>query len=68
MTVKEKENAKESLIIQLVEFAINLGNTFIDSGNTERALAALAVKTLDAYEDYTGEPINLALIRSQASL
>jgi hypothetical protein len=58
----------ENLIFQLVELAVNLAQTQLDSGNAERALVAVVGKAIEAYEDHTGEPINLSLIRAEARL
>jgi hypothetical protein len=65
---KEKETRKESVIMHLVDLAVDLANTFLDSGNTERALGDLLLKVIEAHEEFTGEPVDLARIRYQASL
>ena len=66
--MRKATTPKQSLIMQLVELAVNLAMTYLDSGNTERALGDVLRKAIEAYEDYTGEPVDLARIRYQASL
>jgi hypothetical protein len=54
-----------SLVYQLVELAINLAQCELDSGDVEHALWKVVRKAIDAYEDHTGQPLDLNLIRSE---
>ncbi len=53
------------LVYQLIELAINLAQSELDSGDVEKALVAVIRKSLQAYEDHTGQPMDLALIHAE---
>ena len=57
-----------NLIFQLLELAISLAQTQLDSGDTGRALLDIVQKSVQAYEDHTGESLDVNLIRPESSL
>jgi hypothetical protein len=54
-----------NLVYQLVELAINLAQCELDSGDVEKALWTVVVKSVEAYEDHTGQPLDLNMIRPE---
>jgi hypothetical protein len=57
-----------TIVYQLVELAINLAQCELDSGDVEKALVAMVRKAMQAYEDHTGEPLQLGLINVEDPL
>jgi hypothetical protein len=53
------------LVLKLVDVAISLARTQMDSGGTTQALLAIIQKGARAYEDHTGGPLDLSLIRAE---
>jgi hypothetical protein len=46
------------LIFELVELAISLAHTHLDSGDVEQTLLDIVHKGVQAYEDHTGEELD----------
>jgi hypothetical protein len=57
-----------NLISQLVELAISLAQTQLDSGDTEPTLLDIVHKSVQAYKDHTGESLKVNLIRKEKPL
>ena len=57
-----------NLIFQLLELAISLAQTQLDRGDTGGALLDIVQKSVQAYEDYTGQSLDVNLIRPESSL
>jgi hypothetical protein len=57
-----------SLVYQLVELAINLAQCELDSGDVEKALWNVVLKSVEAYEDHTGQPIDMHQIHPENPL
>ena len=57
-----------SLIAQLIQIAISLAKTQLDGSNVELALLDIARSGVQAYEDHTGKPIDLRLIKPEAPI
>jgi hypothetical protein len=53
------------LVLQLVDVAISLAHTQMDSGGTTQALLAIVRKGMRAYEDHTGGPLDPSLIKAE---
>ena len=54
---------KRALIIDLMELAVSLADTYLDGGNVAHILLAIVQKGVQAYEDQTGEALDLLLIK-----
>jgi hypothetical protein len=59
---------KPNLIYELVELAISLAQAHLDSGDLEDTLLDMIHKAAQAYQDQTGEKLNLDLIGAEGSL
>ena len=55
-----------NLIVNLVDLAIALAQSQLGSGDAKQALLGIAQKGVRAYEDHTGEPLDLSLIKAEA--
>jgi hypothetical protein len=53
------------LIFRLVDLAISLAQTQMDSGGTTDALLGIVRKGYQAYENHTGEPLDPLLIKAE---
>ena len=53
------------LIFELVELAISLAHTHLDSGDVEQTLLDIIEKGVQAYEDHTGEKLDPYLITAE---
>jgi len=54
-----------NLIAQLVQLAIYLAKTQLGGADIKHALLDIAQTSVQAYEDHTGQPLDLNLIRSE---
>ena len=54
-----------NLIVNLVDVAIALAQSQLDSGDAKQALLGIVQKGVRAYEDHTGEPLDLSLIKAE---
>ena len=54
---------KANLILEFVDLAISLIQTHLDSQEAEQTLMDILQKAVQAYEDHTGETLDLSLIR-----
>lgn len=57
-------NAK--LIIQLVEVVLAMTQTQLDPNDVAGTLVTIAKRTADVYEQNTGQPMDLSLIKPEA--
>src|SRR5260370_39458247 len=62
------EAMKPNLIYQLLDLAIDLTRTQFDSGDEERILLELVQKSIQAYEEQMGEPLNPLFIRPRLAI
>jgi hypothetical protein len=53
------------LVLKLVDVAISLAQTQMDSTDTTQALVAIVQKGVRAYEDHTGGPLDPSLIKAE---
>ena len=53
------------LVLDLVDVAISLARTQMDSGDAKQALLAIVQKGAAAYRDHMGEPLDLSLIKTE---
>jgi hypothetical protein len=53
------------LILSLVDVAISLARSQIDTGDAKQALLGIVQKSLQAYKDHTGEPLDTSLIKAE---
>ncbi len=54
-----------NLIVNLVDVAIALAQSQLNSGDAKQALLGIVQKGVRAYEDHAGEPLDLALIKAE---
>ena len=54
-----------NLIVNLVDLAIALAQSQLDSGDAKQALLGIVQKGVRGYEDHTGEPLDLSLIKAE---
>ena len=53
------------LILRLVDVAIELARSQMDSGDTKQALLGIVQKGMRAYTAHTGEPLDPSLIKAE---
>jgi hypothetical protein len=53
------------LVLDLVDLAISLARTQMDSGDAKQALLGIVQKGATAYRDHVGKPIDLSLIKAE---
>jgi hypothetical protein len=53
------------LILRLVDLAISLAQSQMDSGDVKQALLGIVQKSVRAYTDHTGEPLDPSLIKAE---
>jgi len=53
------------VIFRLVDLAISLARTQMDSGDAKQALLGIVQKGAAAYRDHVGEPLDLSLIKAE---
>ena len=53
------------LVLKLVDVAISLAQTQMDSSGTTQGLLAIIRKGVRAYEDHTGGPLDPSLIKAE---
>ena len=57
-----------NLVFQLVEVAISLAQSQVDTGKVANTLLGIIQKSVIAYESHTGETLDPALIRAEEPL
>ena len=57
-----------NLILQLVEIAIGLAQSQLDSGTAADTLLGITQKAVQAYKNHTGETLDPALIKPEGPI
>ena len=57
-----------NLILRLVQIAISLAQTQVNGDDIRKSLLGVIQQGVQAYEDHTGEHVDIRLIRSEEPL
>jgi hypothetical protein len=57
-----------NLILQLIQVAIGLAQSQLNPADTTNTLLGIVQRAVKAYEDQTGRPIDLSLIKPEAPI